>query len=87
MRFRGLSGSRGWRLGDGGGWAARGLGERGDRWTAGRFGVRGPIRVRAGARRWGPGFVGDGAGDFSSFGVFECEGTLQDLRRGNASVG
>lgn len=86
VRFRGLSGSRGWRLGDEGGTAGR-LGERGVGWWTGRLGESGPIRVRVWVRCWGSGLVGDGAGGRSSCGVFEREETLQDLRRGKDSVG
>lgn len=51
----------------------------------GRLGERGPIRVSPGA--WGSGLIGDTAGDFWGSGFLEREETLQDLRRGNWSVG
>ncbi len=89
VRLRGLRGSRGWSRGDEGGacWAAGRLGERGNEWATGRPGESGPIRVRVWATCLASGLVGDGAGDVSSCGVLEREETLQDLRRGNDSVG
>ncbi len=89
VRFRGLSGSRGWRLGDGGGagLVAGRLGERGVGRSAGRLRPSGPMRVRAWTRCRGSDLLGDEAGDFSTCGVLEWEETLQDLRRGNDSVG
>lgn len=82
VRFRGLSGSRGWRLGDEGG-AEGHLGERGPGWWTGRLGDSGPMQVTV----WDVGLVGEGACGCSSCTVLEGEETLQDLRRGKASVG
>lgn len=78
VRLRGLSGSLDARLGERGAGRARGrLGERRTGWSVGRSGVKG-----------GAGSLGRGSLTGSSgWGVLEREATLQDLRRGNLSVG
>lgn len=61
------------------------LGDKGVDRLTGRLGESGPTWVTGWV--WCSGFVGDGAGEFWGCGSFEREETLQDLRRGNGSVG
>lgn len=83
VRLLGLSGRRPCRPGDGGGAAGR-LGDR----RVGRWaGESGVVWVRLWVVTWGSGLVGDWTGGGGTRGVLEREETLQDLRRGKASVG
>lgn len=76
VRFLGLSGRRGCRVGGG---AAECLGDKGVGWG----GESGLIRARV----WGSGLVGDWSGGGVRWGILEREETLQDLRRGKSSMG
>lgn len=80
VRFLGLSGRRGCRLG---GRAAERRGDKGMDWWSDCLGERGPIRVRVCVRSWGSNLVGDCVTSW----ILGREDTLQDLRRGKSSVG
>lgn len=84
VRFLGLSGRRGCRLG---GKAAECTGDKGvSRWS-GCLGESGLIGARVCVRSWGSSLVGDWTEACVASWILEREDTLQDLRRGKPSVG
>lgn len=84
MRFLGLSGRRGCRLG---GRATERMGDKGVDWWSDRLGESGLIRARVWVRSWGSSLVGDWTEACVTSWILEREDTLQDLRRGKSSMG